>query len=87
MRTIVVYDNKKGKGEKLFSFESKVDNNIERDIAEMVLFAEKKYGINAMLVAKHLAISKQRSHTIVEMVDFLYHPEDYTSNKPVRGEN
>lgn len=76
--TIVVYDNLNGKSTKLFSVESNKKNSLEKEIAGMILALERKIDINPMLIAKHISVTKGRHHTVVEMFDYISHPEDFT---------
>jgi len=75
--TIVAYDNLNGRSTKLFSVESNNEKSLEYQIAEMVLVLEKKININSMLISKHISISKNRHHVVVEALDCIVHPEDY----------
>lgn len=77
--SIVVYDNNlNGKSVKLFSVESNKKTSLEAMIAGMILALERKIDINPMLISKHISVTKGRHHDIVEMIDCISHPEDFT---------
>lgn len=83
-RRIVIYENNSqtGKGEAVFQFCQHVNekNNIlERDLAQFILQVEKSRNtpINAMLVAKFIVVTKKRFNPLMELIDFLFHREDF----------
>lgn len=83
--SIVVYDNLNGRSTKLFSVESNKKSTLERDISEMILALEKKINLNPMLISKYITVTKNRHHVLVEMMDFIAHPEDYIKNDQVEN--
>lgn len=86
-----MYENNESiKGDPIFSFSQPIleNNLVERDIASFILKMEKsnEIPINSLLVAKFILANKKRLNSVSELIDFIFHQDDFKPAAKIQQE-